>query len=309
MDPSSINAELPLGIRHAVFLYERAFAASAPLRRSAYAWIALSSAGFALMNVLARLASGHAGWAQMAAVRAMIGVGLAISLARARGANLKIQHPLFAWGRSLFGTGSMVLTFYALGSRGIEVGDVGTLTSTSPIFIAILAPILLGEKSSPFVWGCAATAFAGVIIVSQPGFGTPPGLVLVTLGAALCGATAMIFLRRIGDRESPEATVMHFSLVATILPSTIAMFTWRSPGIAGWLLMIGAGLAGGCAQLAQARAYAMERAARVSVFSYVGIVFTQLLSVALLDERLELHQVFGSTLVIAAGAALMLRRR
>src|SRR5262249_9057868 len=116
--------------------------------RAALGYMALGATLFALMNFFARLASSSASWASVGAVRAFVGALVAIAVARARGAPLAVKDKRAIFWRSLLGTGAMVATFYALSSRTLSLGDTATLLYLTPVFLAILAPIFLRERTS-----------------------------------------------------------------------------------------------------------------------------------------------------------------
>ncbi len=283
--------------------------ASLPLRQNAYFWMTLAQSGFACMNVLARLAHAHAPWAEVAAVRASIGALVALSVARSRGSSLVIHKKGRAWERSLFGTASVLAIFYVLGSPAIHVGDIATISATTPIMLALLAPVMLGEPGGRRVWISAGVAFAGVVLIAQPTLTTAGHLVLVALAAALSSALAMISLRRVGPGESPEAIALHFSLVSMSMMLAVAAPNLIVPDVPGALVMVGTGLAGGFGQIAMTRAYALGTAARVGVFSYVGVVLTQVLAVVVLGEGIGVHEIGGALAVIGAGVYLTRDRR
>lgn len=275
------------------------------------AWMALASALFAVMNLLVRLCSARMPWAEVAAARSLVGAAVVVLVARAQGARLTTHDRRLSWGRSLFGTGALLCGFYAMGFRGLPLGDAVTLAALSPIFIALLAPLLLGERGGLRVWVATPVAFVGVALVAGPSFsasdaGAQLAAAVATLGALLT-AMAMIWLRRLGRgaaKESPEAIVVHFSLVAALASSLFAARDLRAPDAASALLLAATGLAGGLAQLAMTRAYALERAARVGPVSYLGVVLSHLGSAALLGERVGPVQVAGAALVVGAGVVL-----
>jgi drug/metabolite transporter (DMT)-like permease len=275
------------------------------------AWMAVASALFAVMNLLVRLASARVPWAEVAAARSLVGAAVVVVVARAQGARLTTHDRRLSWGRSLFGTGALLCGFFAMGFPGLPLGDAVTLAALSPIFIALFAPFLLGERGGRRVWVATPTAFAGVALVAGPSFtateaGARLAAAVATLGALLT-AMAMMWLRRLGRgaaKESPEAIVVHFSLVAAAVSSIVAARDLRAPDALAALLLAATGLAGGLAQLAMTRAYALERAARVGPVSYLGVVLSHLGSAALLGERVGPAQVAGATLVVGAGVVL-----
>jgi drug/metabolite transporter (DMT)-like permease len=117
---------------------------------------------FAAMNVFTRLGSRHVPWPEIAAARFLVGAGIAIGLAATRGVSLRVTDRRGTWRRSIYGTMAALGAFYALSSPSIGVGDAATLGATAPIFVAMLAGPLLGERStggfgSPSRWRSRAS--------------------------------------------------------------------------------------------------------------------------------------------------------
>src|SRR5262245_21763343 len=98
------------------------------------------------MNFFARLASSSANWASVGAVRAFIGAAVAVAVARIRGSSLHVTDKRTLFWRSLFGTGAMLSVFYVLSSRTVSLGDTVTLLNLTPVFLSMLAPIVLKER-------------------------------------------------------------------------------------------------------------------------------------------------------------------
>ncbi|MFT3767020.1 MAG: DMT family transporter [Minicystis sp.] len=272
-------------------------------------WMTLASALFAVMNVLVRLSSAHVPWTEVASARGIVGATVAVLAARARGVPLQIHDRRLSWARSLFGTGALLCGFYSMGSRGMALGDAVTLQSLSPIFVAVLAPWLLGERGGRRVWIATAAAFAGVALVAGPTFHVAAHLAAIATLGAFLSAMAMIWLRRLGRapegaKDSPEAIVAHFSIVAATATTLLALPELRSPGLAGALLLAATGITGGLAQIAMTRAYALERAARLGPVSYLGVVLSHVGGAALLGETTGRVQIAGTALVVGAGLVL-----
>ena len=268
-------------------------------------WMLLAQVCFAAMNVSARLAGGDVPWPEVASARFLVGAVLAWGIARSRGASLAITDRRTSWMRAIFGTLSAVCTFYAITSRRINLGDAATLGATAPIFVAMLAPSLLGERSGRAVPVAAGIAFAGVALVLQPSFESAIGVAMIaTLGAFLY-SIALISLRRLGGGETHEAVVFHFSCVALATMTALAIPGWRTPTPHGLLWLGATGITGGLAQLAMTRAYSLDRAARVSTLTFLGIVFTHLLAIPIFGEHPGWSQAVGAVLVMGAGVLLV----
>lgn len=285
--------------------------------------MALSAVLFATMSFLARVATASASWATVGAVRAMIGACVAYGVARARGRSVATKNYRAVFWRSFFGTISMLSTFYALSSKTVSLGNTVTLLNLSPVFLAVLAPIFLRERTSRMVALAIAVALAGVVFIVRPSFifadggvalasttGPSAAITAATAtGAALSTSIAMMMLRRVGQTESPEAIAFHFSIFASVALSIVSLFDLRMPTMRDAICMVLAGICAGIAQLAMTRAYSLESAARVSGMSYLSVVASALLGATLLGERPGPTATMGMLLVIAGGVLVTTRRR
>jgi drug/metabolite transporter (DMT)-like permease len=216
------------------------------------------------------------------------------------------------WTRSIFGTVAMACTFYALGAPELTLGDASTLVNLSPVFLAVLAPIVLGERAGRRVLVALPLALAGIILILQPPilFGhVRPGAALpasIAVGSSLCTACAMLSLRRMGPNEGAEAIVIHFSTFATVVLGAFAAPHFAVPSAVDGLAVLGAGVCGGLAQLAMTRAYSLERAARVSPLGYLTVVGSTVLGAVALHEWPSATALCGMALVVAGGLVVSL---
>jgi drug/metabolite transporter (DMT)-like permease len=271
-------------------------------------WVTLSTVLFSVMNVLVRLAAAHhVPWAEVGAARSFVGVFVTIGAAWLQRAPLAVRDQRRAWARSLAGTTAMVCFFFTLGAPAIALGDAATLASTGPIFIALLAPKLLGEPTGRGVFGTTLVAFAGAALIAGPRFHITGHLAVIATLGAFFSALAMISLRRLGGRskdappESPEAIALHFSVVACVIMTAIAIPTFRIPNTSGLLFCAATGLVAGLGQLALTRAYSSTEPAKLGSISYLGVVLSQLFGAGFLGEHPDATQVAGGALVIGAG--------
>lgn len=286
--------------------------------------MALSAVLFSVMNSLARAATTSTSWATVASTRAAIGAVVAYSVARARGGTVAAKDYRAVFWRSFFGTISMLSTFYALSSKAVSLGDVTTLLNLSPVFLAVLAPLVLKERTSGLVVGAIGLALGGVIFVVRPSFvfggGASFGMAvtsgpsasvtaLVATTAALSTSIAMMMLRRVGQTESPEAIAFHFSVFAAVVLFGFSLFDLRMPSPRDAVFMLLAGLSAGVAQLAMTRAYSLESAARVGGLSYLAVPTSALLGTMFLGEHLGPTTPVGMGLVIAGGVLITTRGR
>jgi drug/metabolite transporter (DMT)-like permease len=265
--------------------------------------MAASACGFALMGFCAHVASERVHWSMAAAARSIVGAAVAYGVARARGAPVRVVDRRGIWWRSAWGTASMLLTFFALGTR-LPLGDAVTLVNLSPVFLALFAPVLLGERTGKRVVVALALSLAGIVLILRPEIVTGTGELLgaaAAVASSLCASFSYTMLRRMGPRESPEAIALHFSLVAAVVLTAVAAVHASVPDARSLALMLGAGASGGLAQIGLTRAYALERAARVGGLSYIAVVVSAVLGALALHEWPSARTITGMALVVSGG--------
>ncbi len=272
---------------------------------------------FGLMNFFARVSSAHAYWAVTAAVRAGIGALVAAIAARAQGYPPLVKASPLLWQRTVFGTVAMGCTFFALSDHRAPLADAVTLSNTTPVFLALLAPFFLHERNGRALAVALPLAAGGVVLVLHPTFLFPdtahppqPGAFIpefTAVGGAVFAAFAMMSLRRLHRDENPESVVVHFSLFAAIAMTVVALFfAPEMPTKDAWPPMIATGVCAGFAQIFMTRAYALARAARVSAIGYLAIVVSAMLGALVLHEPLSAHATLGMVLIIIGGLLVSL---
>ena len=107
--------------------------------------------------------------------------------------------------RNLFHYTGQNLWFFAVAL--IPLSQLVALEFTNPIWVALLAPLLLGEALTRTRLFAALIGFVGVVIVAQPGRAPLEAGHFAALAAAVCFALNTIFTRQI----------MHFDRVLCVL--------------------------------------------------------------------------------------------
>ena len=264
-------------------------------------WMLLAQALFALMNIGTRLGARHLPWSEVAFGRFAVGVVIAGAVATARPGGFRIINWKASWLRSIFGTLAALGTFYALSSPRLPIGDAATLGATTPIFVALLAGPLLGERVGRRLGLAVVIAFAGVALIVRPSFGAALDVAALATAAAFSFALALLSLRRLGPTESPEAIVVHFSALAAVTMLAISIPVFVMPDRRDVMIVLATGLAGGFAQLAMTRAYAHLEATRATAVSYAQVLFTYILAAFLFAEPITPLRLVGAACVGVGG--------
>ncbi len=206
--------------------------------------------------------------------------------------------------RSLTGMAAMILAFYAI--IHIEIGNASTLFNTLPIFVAILAPALLGESFRWIQFALVLVAFGGIALILKPDADVFQGISLYALLAGFLAALSMICIRRLRRTDSVLTITLHFTLFTFVvsLPFAISHFIWPTPK--EWALLILIGVVVTFAQIMLTRAYHFGRAATIAPFSYVSVIGAYVAGLLFFSEIPDWLSLVGAVIVVIAGIGVML---
>lgn len=211
--------------------------------------------------------------------------------------------------RSLSGTASMFCWFTAL--TLIPLADFTAISFTAPMFLTVLAMVLLGERIHVYRWTALVIGFIGVLITIGPHlrFGGNSFGVLLALSAAVFSALAMVALRGMSGRggEHPLAITFYFSLTTVVCSAVTALAGWPMLTAEQWVLISVAALFGVFGQLLMTMSYRYAEASTLAPLDYTNLLFAVALGYYVFAEVPHWSMWIGAPLVIAAGLIIVWR--
>jgi drug/metabolite transporter (DMT)-like permease len=230
-------------------------------------------ASFAGVNVLAKLLAERSyPVAEIALFRnacALIPVAMLL-----RGDGLSILRTRRLSGhlwRGLTGMAAMFCLFYAFGE--LPLADTLALSFVGPLLVTALSVPLLGETVGGHRWAAVCVGFIGVLMMTGPTGALSWKGTAAALAFALLYALAQIAIRQLTRTESTRATVIYFSLIASLGSGVACLFSWKSPEAADLPLLVGCGLCGGVGQLFLTESYRHAAPSLLGPFSYAALIF------------------------------------
>src|SRR5260370_97109 len=183
--------------------------------RRAYLFMLISALSFAAMAACARQAGQNLGdWRLTAVARGGVVLLCALSIAKLQGVRLVWIRPGTLWVRSITGSISMLLFFFAL-THHDNISTAITLANTFPLWVTLLAWPVLRERPSWVAGLALVSGILGVGLIERPDLGAFHTTAAAALGAAFCTAVVMLGLHRLKNIDA-LAIVVHFSAVATV---------------------------------------------------------------------------------------------
>jgi drug/metabolite transporter (DMT)-like permease len=199
----------------------------------------------------------------------------------------------------------MVLAFVLLGL--IESHAVFTCY---PLLVAALSGPILGEKVGWRRWSAIAIGFVGVLIVLQPGITVFSPAALVPLLAATIFAVYGLLTRHVA--QGGDSTAVSFfwtGVVGAIFMTAVGIWFWEPMAPRDWVFMgmlCCTALAG---HFLLIRVYEIAEASAVQPFAYLQLVFVSVVGIAVFGETIEMHEIVGAVIVVAAGIFTLWRER
>ncbi len=279
---------------------------------------------FSVVAVSGREAMRAIGALEMVFWRAGIGLMVlaAIHVAlRGTLAGLRSGQPALTAGRALVHFGAQYAWLAAL--TLIPLVEVFALEFTAPLWVALLAPLLLRERLTPVRALAAAIGFVGALVVIwPPGAGPSPAEFvarmslgagsLLALASALGFALNLMAVRRLTRTDRPFVLLAWMYLLQ--LPLAAALVA-AGPGLAlpdartlGWAALCAASSL--CAHYSLSRAFALADAIVVAPMDFLRVPLIAAVGAAVYAEPLRLPVAIGAAGILAAnGLNLWAERR
>ncbi len=284
----------------------------------AVAWMGLALLSFSAIAIAGREAGRMLPTSELIFWRSLIGIAVIGAIyARqgpaAAGPRTRVlpQHAL----RALVHYGAQWAWLQAL--TLIALAELFALEFTSPLWVAIAAPFVLGERLTGWRMAAAALGFLGAVVVVEPGILTghlqltASTGTLLALTAAVGFAAAMIMTKRL-TRVEPALRILFWMQVLQAIIAALLLVIggvrnghWplvaglgTEPRMWGWIAVLG--IAGLGAHFGQARAFALVDAMIVAPLDFLRLPLIASVGALVYGEVLSPGLAIGGAIVVAA---------
>ncbi|MDX2011058.1 MAG: DMT family transporter [Myxococcaceae bacterium] len=264
--------------------------------------IVVSSVFFAVMAVLARHLSATVPAAQLSFVRFAVGAVVMTGWFLARRQGPDVRRPVKLLLRGLFGTGAVLTYFIAIERLGS--GPATVLNYCSPIWAAVFAGLVLGERPSGLARLGLLLATVGAVLVSlatgefkeplSPGLGGLAGL-----ASGVFGGAAITVIRSLRHDTNAATVFFAFSVVGAAVSGPLAAPGWAplEGGLLVGCLVMGALSVGG--QLLFTFGMGFTSATAGSATTQLVPVLAWVLGLTVLHEPLVPLSALGALLCVS----------
>lgn len=219
---------------------------------------------------------------------------------------LKPEKPGLQFLRVLFGSGEVA--FFYLAVSYLPLADTMTIWLAAPIWVVILAALLLGERVDTGRWLAVAMGFVGVAIALSPTGASLSMPALIALAGSVLFAGMMIAGRQL--RGTPDVTLVAWQTLGALLMGVALLpFGWVTPSLTDTALIALLGIVAMVAHLCVTRSLKLAEASVVVPYQYTLIVWALVFGWLVFDDWPTPAMLAGSALIVAAGLALLVLER
>lgn len=262
-------------------------------------WMLVTGACFVAVTALVKFVGDDVPPAQSAFLRYVFGLVFLIPMipAMRRARFTRRTLGLFTF-RGLAHALGVICWFYAM--TRIPIAEVTAMNYLNPVYVTVLAALLLGERLALRRIMAIAIAFAGAMIILRPGLRELDTGHLAMLATAVLFAIGYLITKILSDEMEPALIVAMLSIIVTIVLAPFAILDWVWPD-RGDLLLLGA-----VAVFATAGHYTMTlafRAAPLTVtqpVTFLQLVWATLLGALVFNEAADIWVITGGALIIGA---------
>ncbi len=263
-------------------------------------WMMGAIVSFTLMAVAGRVVQTEMNSFELMAWRSLIGFAIVCAALAPRGfAEIRSQVPSLHVKRNLFHFAGQNVWFMAL--MLIPLSQLVALEFTNPVWVALLAPLLLGERFTARRILVALLGFAGVLIVAQPGVAPIEVGHLLALGAALGFALNTIYTRRLMAHDTVLCVLFWMTASQAVMGAVLGApggIPLPSFAILPWLVIVG--ITGLSAHYSLTSALAHAPATLVAPMEFLRLPVIAVVGAILYAEPLMAPVFIGGAVIMAA---------
>jgi len=266
----------------------------------------LSALVFSSMNGLIKQAGGELHTFQIVFFRCLFGLLTLLPFLRGQGLRVYCTaRPGLHALRVTLGIMAMFCLFYAI--THMQLAAAISITYARPLFMILLAALILGEIVRWRRGLATLIGFGGVLVVMRP---DPTALdinALIALASAALVAAAMTLVKLLSRTERPLTILMWFATGAVVVSFFPALAVWRWPDPGTWVMLVLIGVAASLAQYCAIRAYRDGEATLVTPFDYTQILWATLIGLLFFAEVPDMWTLLGAGIIIASASYILYR--
>ncbi|HEY8553531.1 MAG TPA: DMT family transporter [Burkholderiales bacterium] len=261
-------------------------------------WMVGTLASFMAMAVGGRELSAELNTFQILFFRSVVGLAVIALLLTVHGwAQVRTRRLGLHAVRNVAHFGGQFGWFYGLAF--LPLAEVFAIEFTTPVWTALLASLLLGERFTTARGVVVVLGMAGVLLIVRPGLAVVHPAAIAVLLSALGYALSHTLTKKLAATETPLAILFYMTLIQLPLGFVPAAFDWAWPSAGMWPWLLVVGLTAMSAHYCMVRAFAHADAMVVVPLDFLRLPLIALVGFVFYGERIEWLVFAGAALILA----------
>ena len=221
--------------------------------------------------------------------------------------SLKTKKPIRHFVRAFSAVGCVV--FYFFGLKFLLLSENIAIVHSAPIFAALLAVPILGERLGIHRISAIVIGFIGVIIIVKPGSDVFKLVSILPLISALFMASVYLSTRSLMNTDSSIAIIFYYSLALLITSIVFLPNDFAIPNIVQLIPLMSLGVTGSLGHYFLSQAAKNAEVVVISPFEYSSFLFVGIMGYIFYNEVPSISIIIGGILIIAGGVYIAYREQ
>ena len=209
--------------------------------------------------------------------------------------------------RSLLATVGMILLLYTY--EAMPMAEANALSFTRPLWVVLLAALLLRETIGPSRIAAVLMGFVGVVIIMRPwGAGAAIGWPhLAALISAVCLAGTITGVKSLTKSLSASSILVWSSIIGELLALPFALADWRWPSVGDLIPLFLIGLLSAANQVLFIKGMAVGEAAVLAPIDYARLVLSVIAGLLVFGEWPDVYTWLGAGVIVVSTLYITIR--
>jgi len=205
------------------------------------------------------------------------------------------------------GAGMVGFLLFITAARLVNLVNANVLLNTTPLFIPLLAWLVLKQRIPRPLWIALAIGFAGMVVVVQPNASVldQPGDLLGLAAGFVC-AVEFLTVKSLNRSESSLTQLVYFLSMGSFISTLLMVGHFHAITFNQSMFVLGSAVCLLSFQFLLIRAYRYADPSSIGAFQYSSVVFAGLIGWAWFKQIPNLGVILGTVLICIGGAMSIL---
>jgi drug/metabolite transporter (DMT)-like permease len=234
--------------------------------------------------------------------RSFIGIAIVLLIAYRAGTlgEVRTRYLKLHIIRNIFHFSGQNLWFFAI--LYVPLSQMFVFEFSTPLWVAVCAPLVLGERLTLIRFMAAAMGFFGILVVARPDFSDVNPAIIAAALCAVGFAGATLATKILTRTETITAILFWLTVLQAVFGVICAGYdgVMDIPRGSEWLWVFIIGICGLCAHFCITTALQLAPATIVTPFEFLRLPLITFVGVVLYGEKLEWLVFLGAFIVLLA---------